>query len=128
MLFLLRNRLETLDYRRFKRRLADVDFFFGVVGVIPAGDVKPRPLGAGALLAPNEVAPPNRAGAGDGPNAAGGGVDPLNENAEVPEVDGAGAVVVVEKALGAGAVEEKPKLDVAGAGAVDDDAVAGAGV
>ncbi len=104
------------------------------MGVIPAGDVKPRPLEAGAvaLLATNEdeVAPPNKAGAGDGPDTAGAGVDPLNENAEVLEVDGAGAVVVVEakKALGAGAVEEKPKLEVAGAGAVEDDVATGTGV
>lgn len=126
-------------YRRFRRRLADVDFFLGVVGVAPLGDVKPKAPGAGAgePLDPNVdvVAPPNKDGAGGGPPGAGAGVGaPLNENADEGALaeDGAGAeekalgAGAEEKALGASAEEEKPKLD--GAGAVEDDDDAGAGV
>lgn len=123
-----------LLYRRFRRRLADVDFFFGVVGVTPPGEVKPNPPGAGVgdSLVPNveEVALPNNDGAGGGP-VAGAGVDndPLNENADdaVLEEEDAGAEEEEEeKALGAGAAEENPKLDVDGAGALEDDVGAGA--
>lgn len=90
-------------------------------------------------LAPNvDGTLPNKEGGGGGPPGA--GPDALKGNAGEgdPEEDCAGAE---EKGLGAGVVEEKPKLEVDGAGAeekpkfevggtgaVADDVAAGAGV